>query len=451
MTVVDGPVRTPGSAARQAARRQVLPGGVTGNGRWEEPYPVIFARARGQHLEDVDGNTFLDLHGGYGTAILGYAHPAVDGAVAAAMGDGRTFAGCAHDHEARLAERLCALLPEAERIAFCGGGGSDPLYHAVRLARACTGRRLIVKVEGGYQGWHGELGASTAAATADAEPTHRPPTVSNSAGTLPEVTAAILAVTANDPASLHARFAEHGDAIAAVVLEPVLYSAGCVAIDDSYLQLARELCDRHGAVLVFDEVLTGFRCRVGGAGAQSGATADLAAYGKAVGNGHVIGFLAGRRALMDRLSPDGDVFFSGTFNGAPLGIAAAEATLDVLETTDALARARARCAQLASGVAAVIERRGLCAVLQSHATVWNLYLGTTAVRDARDLARSLTPEVEALNRALRHHLRDHGIFLQRRAGTNRGFLSAAHTSDDVERVVAAIAAFLDRHAGALAR
>lgn len=449
MTVEHVPLSSAGSAAMLPARRAVLPRGVTGAGRWEDPYPLVFVRARGQFMEDVDGNLLLDFHGGYGTAILGYSHPVVDGAVAAAMADGRTFVGAAQVHEARLAERLCRLLPEAERIALCGGGGSDPLYHAVRLARAVTGRDLVVKVEGGYHGWHGELGASTVP-PADGTPTPTPPVVPNSSGTLPAVTEAIRAVTVNDPESLRAVFAADGARIAALFVEPVLHSSGCITVDDAYLQLGRELCDAHGALLVFDEVLSGFRSRVGGAVVPSGVVPDLATYGKAVANGHVLAFLAGRGELMDRLAPNGDVFFSGTFNGGPLGVAAAEATLDVLETTDAMDRAVTLCGRLADGLNAAAAARGLPAVCQRHGSVWNLYFRATSVRDVRDLARSLRGDTDSLNLAFRHHLREHGIFLQRRPGTNRGFVSAAHTEADIDRAIATVDLFLESHGEAIA-
>ncbi|MBJ7331509.1 MAG: aminotransferase class III-fold pyridoxal phosphate-dependent enzyme [Solirubrobacteraceae bacterium] len=446
MTLAD----TSRSEAMLADRQKVLPRGVTGAGRWEDPYPLVFVRARGQFIEDVDGTQHLDFHGGYGTAILGYAHPGVDGAVQRAMADGHTFAGCAHIHEAALAERLVGLLPEADRIALCGGGGTDPLYHGLRLARASTGRRKVVKVEGGYQGWQGDLGASTQAPTADIGPTSTPPTVANSTGVLPEVTDAILVVTANDPESLRARFASDGDDIAALFLEPVLYSSGCIVMDPSYLALARELCDRHGAVLVFDEVVSGFRSSVGSAATAMGVVPDLAAYGKAIGNGHVVSCLAGRGDLMDQLAPSGDVFFSGTFNGAPLGVAAATAVLNELQSTDAMDRAVGLCTRLADGVNAAITARGLRAVVQHHGSVFNLYFRATQVRDARELAASLQDGTEALNLALRHHLRDHAIFMQRRPGTNRGFVSAAHTEADIDRAIETIDAFLADHEEALA-
>lgn len=451
MTVTGDLLRSDGSASLLPSRRELLPGGVTAAARWDDPYPIVFTRGRGQHLEDVDGNRYLDFHGGLGTAILGYAHPRVDGAVAAAMADGRTFVGCAHVHEAALAARLQALLPEAERIAFCGGGGSDPLAHAIRIARAVTGRRKVVKVEGGYQGWHGDVGANTGPPVQPGGHGELPGTVANTTGVLPEVTAAILPVTANDPGSLRERFDRDGEDIAAVLVEPVLHSAGCVPVDDAYLALARELCTRHGAVLVFDEVLSGFRSRVGGAAVPTGVVPDLAAYGKAVANGHVLSFLAGRAALMEQLSPVGDVFFSGTFNGGPLGVAAADAVLTELEETDAMDRAIAGATALADGLNARIAARGLHAVCQRHGSVWTLYFGVDAVRDALDLARSVAWGGEALNAALRLHLRRHGVFLQRRPATNRGFVSAAHTEDDIAAALAVFDTFLTLNEAELSR
>ena len=448
--MIDATLTSTGSQQRLAARRQLLPGGVTAAARWDDPYPIVFTRARGAHLEDVDGNRYLDFHGGLGTAILGYSHPAVDGAVADAMADGRTFVGCAHEHEAQLAQRLRALLPEAERIAFCGGGGSDPLAHAARIARAVTGREAIAKVEGGYQGWHSDFAANTLPPATDSDP-ELPATIASSTGILPAVTDAVLPITANDLASLQRRFDEDGDRIAALFLEPVLHSSGCIPVDDGYLDLARKLCARHGALLVFDEVLSGFRSRVGGAAVPSGVVPDLAAYGKAIANGHAFSLLAGRAELMERLSPVGDVFFSGTFNASPIGVAAADAVLTELQTTDAMPRAIALTDQLASGLNAAIAARGLNAVCQSHGSVFTLYFHATRVRDARDLAATVARGAEATNAALRLHLRERGIFIQRRPATNRGFVSAAHTEADITMALQVFDSFLDANTGELPR
>jgi glutamate-1-semialdehyde 2,1-aminomutase len=441
---------SPASAAALEGRRRVLPGGVTAAARWDDPHPLVFTHARGQHLWDLDGHRYLDLHGGLGTALLGYAHPRVDGAVAQAMRDGLTFVGAAHTHEAALAERLVALFPEAERIAFCGGGGTDALAHAARIARAATGRRRLVKVEGGYQGWQSDLLANIGAPR-EPRAVGLPVPAPASVGMLPEVSAALLPVVANDVASLEARFAQDGDDIAAVFVEPVLHSGGCIPVDDAYLAAARELCDHHGALLVFDEVLSGFRSRVGGAAVPSGVVPDMAAYGKALANGHVIALLAGRADLLELLSPLGDAYFSGTFNAHPLGLAAANAVLDELEQTDALPRAITGATRITDGLNAAIADRGLHAVCQRHGSVFCLYLLTDAVRDADDLAATLVRGADALNGALRRHLREHGIFLQRRPATNRAFVSAAHTPEDIELALGAFTAFFDEHASELAR
>jgi glutamate-1-semialdehyde 2,1-aminomutase len=433
------------SIAMAPGRRAVLPGGVTGDGRTEDPQPIVFVRAHGAYLEDVDGNEYVDLHGGYGTAVLGYAHPGVDGAVHDALADGHAFVGCAHVHEAALAERLVDLLPEAERVALCGGGGTDALYHATRLCRAATGRTKIVKVEGGYHGWHGDLGVSTRPPLEVAGEDPAPVGVPNSAGTLRAVTDEVLVVPANDPGALEACFAEHGDAIAGLIVEPALFSTGTVAVDHGYLAAARAQCDRHGAVLVFDEVLSGFRVRLGGAQADRGVLPDLGTYGKAIANGHVISALVGRAAIMDLLAPVGPVFYSGTFNGHPLGVAAAMATLDELAVPGRYASLAAATTGVADRVTAAFADAGAVGCCQAVGSGFSVYFGTTAVRDYRDLARSLTPEVLGLNDALRVHLRDRRVFMQRRVGTNRCFVSAAHGPEELDVVASAFESFIDQH------
>ena len=423
--------------------RSALPHGVTGAGRATTP---VFASARGPWLWDEHDDRYLDLHGGYGTAILGYADPEVDGAVTAAMAAGCTFVGTANRYESELAARLVELLPEAERVALCGGGGTDGLYHAVRLARAATGRALVAKVEGGYQGWHGVLGASTAPDPGQLGDQLLPPAIPNSDGILPSVTAAVRVVSANDEASLRARFAQQGDALAALVVEPILYSAGTVEIDSSWLALARELCDAHGVLLIFDEVVTGFRERLGGAGAGMGVIPDLAVYGKAIANGHVLAALVGRADVLDLLAPGGPVFFSGTFNASPLGCIAAGATLDVLGRGEAIPRAVTGAQRLAEQVNARIAELGVRAACQQRGSAFTLYLGAWTVRNYRDLAAITRPDVLELNAELRAHLLRDRIFMQYRRGTNRGYISAAHEPAQVDEAAASMTSFLERFA-----
>jgi glutamate-1-semialdehyde 2,1-aminomutase len=433
------------SAELHAAARRFLPAGVTGDGRYFAPYPIAFASAHGNYLRDVDGNEYLDYHGGFGTAVLGYSHPEVDQAVAQATSDVGTFVGLSHPYEQALAERLCGILPLADRVALCGGGGSDAVYHAVRLARAATGRTKLVKIEGGYQGWHADVGVSTRPQLGDMSKVRSPQGVPNSPGSLAAVSAEVFVAPENDREALEQLFAQHGRDIAGLIMEPVLYSSGCVLVDREYLQLARELCTASGAVLIFDEVMSGFRAGLAGAGARLGVTADLGCFGKAVANGYILAILAGREELMRRLTPEGDVFYSGTFNGHPLSVAAAMATLDVLERDGVLPKIDALGERLAAGVNAAIAELGLRAVCQTFGSVWNVYFNTTGVHDYRDLAASSGPATARLNAAYLTYLRERGIYVHTRH-VNRAFISAQHDEADIDRTIAVIRGFLEEHA-----
>ena len=425
----------------------LMPMGVNGDGRYSPPFPISFASGRGKRLEDVDGNVYLDYHGGFGTAILGYSHPDVDGAVREATEEIGAFVGLPHPGEQLLAERLVRLIPLAERVALCGGGGSDAIYHAVRIARAHTGRTKILKVEGGYHGWHAEVGVNTRPAHVDLSG-GRPVVHANSAGSLQAAADALVVVTVNDSEELEQAFAEHEGDVAGLILEPVLYSAGCIHVEQEYVDTARRLCSDAGALLVYDEVMSGFRNGIGGAGAPKG-PADLGVYGKAIANGYIIAVLAGRSDLIGLLAPEGPVFYSGTFNGHPLSVAAAHATLDILEAEDVPSRIGALGERLAAAVNETIDELELNAVCQTEGSVWNLYFGIRSVREYRDLARSVTPEVEQLNDAYLAFLRENGIYVHKRY-VNRAFISALHDEADIDRTADLVTEFLRRHRGRLA-
>lgn len=429
--------------------KKFLPGGVTGDGRASSPYPILFEKARGKWLTDVDGNRYLDYHGGFGTAILGYAHPKVDEAVKRATDSIGAFVGVPHPYEGALAERLCGLIPGVDRVAFTGGGGSDAVYHCVRLARASTGRQKIVKFEGGYQGWHSDVAISTRPQVRGEGYAGRPAAVPASAGILPQVVQEVLVVTINDVEALRETFDEHGSEIAGLIIEPVVYSSGCVVVDSDYLQVARSLCSRNQSVLIFDEVMSGFRNGLAGAGARAGITPDLGAYGKAVANGYMLSFLAGRESLMSQLSPEGSVFYSGTFNGHPLSVAAAQATLDVIEEESVPEKISQIGEAIAARVNEVIEKLQLNAVCQSYGSIWNLYFNARSIRNYRELAESITPQVEELNDGFRSFMRSNGIYIHKRH-VNRCFVSSQHDSQDVEETVNLVSDFLQANIEQLA-
>jgi glutamate-1-semialdehyde 2,1-aminomutase len=421
-----------------------LPKGVTGDGRYSTPYPVIFKSAQGKHLTDVDGNTYLDLHCGFGSVALGYGHPRVDGAVTDAMRSVGTLVGAPHVYEERLAERLCSIVPGADMAALCGGGGSDAIYHAVRLARAATARSRIAKLEGGYHGWHGEVGVSTKPTLETTEQVGLPDGMPNSAGILPALTDAVSVATANDSEALRTLFTREGGKLAALILEPIVYSTGCIPLDSDYLQLARDLCTKHGTVLILDEIMTGFRNGLEGAGPHLGIEGDLAAFGKAMANGYMIAALVGRAELINQLSPAGPAFYSGTFNGHPLSVAAAQASLDVFAEDEVPAHLTRLTTKICAGINEAIAAEGLNAVCQGYGGVWTLYFNTRSVRDYRDFARSGGAATDQLNEEFRHFLMGRGLYMHKRH-MNRCFVSALHTNDDADHMVEVVSEFLQSH------
>jgi glutamate-1-semialdehyde 2,1-aminomutase len=272
---------------------------------------------------------------------------------------------------------------------------------------------------------------------------------SNSAGSLQATLDEIVVATVNDAEGMSKVFARHGSEIAGVILEPVLYSAGCIHVEQEFVDVTRALCTEAESLLIYDEVMSGFRNGLEGAGASKG-PADLGVYGKAIANGYIIAVLAGRSGLIGLLAPEGPVFYSGTFNGHPISVAAAHATLDILERDDVAGRISGLAERLAAGVNETIVELGLNAVCQTEGSVWNLYFGTGAVREYRDLARSQTPEVLELNDAYLAFLRERGIYVHKRY-VNRAFVSNEHDEADIDRTVEIVREFLESRADALAR
>lgn len=420
--------------------RRTAPGGVHGEGQFYPPNPLYFETGSGKWLTDIDGNRYLDYHGGFGTAILGYQNAEVTDAVAQATLERGTFLGLPHEGGVDLSERLCALIPSAEVVALSGGGGSDSLYVATRLARSLTGRKKLLKIEGGYHGWHSDLAVGVRPPL-DALPEVGLP-VAVSGGSLPEVTDQVVVVEANDTAALHDAFERHGSELALAVVEPILFSAGCFRIQPDFMAALREGCDTSGALLLFDEVMSGFRSGLAGAGSQSGVMPDLSVFGKAMANGYIISALTGRRAVMDHLSPVGPAFFSGTFNGHPLSVAAALKTLEIIERDNVADRLSELTERMVSGVNAEISRLGVNAVCQGTGSVWSLYFLTRSVRRYRDIGGDNPVLANQLTREFFQHLRESGIYAQQRMFV-RCFLSAEHREEDIDRTIDVVADFLN--------
>jgi glutamate-1-semialdehyde 2,1-aminomutase len=293
-----------------------------------KPLPIFFTKAQGAHLWDVDGNIYIDYLLGYGPMILGHCHPAVEEAVIAQLRRGSTYGG-QHVGEIELCRRITRLVPCAERVALVCTG-SEAVQAALRLARAFTGRSRVLRFEGHYHGWIDTIHVSPSSAGAAAQGLgHRPAQAGQSAAAQADV----LQCPWNDLDALERVFATYGEEIAAAICEPVLCNGGVIAPAPQYLEELKRLCHRHGALLIFDEVITGFRLALGGAQERFGIIPDLCVLGKALGGGFPLSAVAGRADVFEPVA-DGRVAHLGTFNGNAVCTAAGIATLDVL-TADA--------------------------------------------------------------------------------------------------------------------
>jgi glutamate-1-semialdehyde 2,1-aminomutase len=402
----------------------------------------------GQFIWDVDGRRYIDLHAAYGTAALGHNDPHVRSAVIEALETEGVLFGTAHPREVELSELLVSEIPCAEMVALCGGGGSDPLYFGYRLARSLTGRKRLLKFEGGYHGWHDELAVSVRPRLEDAGPADAPQAVPLSAGFAQKEGHAIIGVL-NDPNILERIFEQYGRELAAAVIEPVCHAGGCIPIDRGFLQLLRDLCTRHGVILMFDEVMTGFRHSVQGAQTLLGVTPDLAAFGKAMGNGYQVSALVGRREVMSGLSPLGPAFYSGTFCGHLTGVVASLATIRAMKERQIHAHTQKLGDHVREELNRAAAEHDIRAICQSFGSIYCLYLGTDRpIRNYRDIAMDAHSKDSALNRQYRLALLEGGIYMHPYY-SNRSFLSAAHTMEEVSRIVDVTIDFMRRNRDAI--
>jgi glutamate-1-semialdehyde 2,1-aminomutase len=340
---------TPGSAAAAARAQALFPSGITHDSRYIEPYGLYITRAEGPRKWDVDGRCYVDYFGGHGALLLGHGHPQVVAAVHRQIERGTHF-GASHETEIAWAEWILRLVPSAERVRFTSSGTEATLM-ALRLARAFTGRSKIIRFKHHFHGWHDHM-TSGFASHFDGTPT---------TGVLPGVAGNVLLAEQNDVAGLARLFEEHDD-IAAAILEPTGAHGARLPIDPPFLSALRELTRRHGVLLIFDEVVTGFRVAPGGAQAHYGITPDLTTLAKIMAGGLPGGAVTGRKDILDLLdfqitrSTDREkINHPGTFNANPLSAAAGVAALEVVGTTDACARANRYGEDLRRGINEVFE------------------------------------------------------------------------------------------------
>jgi glutamate-1-semialdehyde 2,1-aminomutase len=414
--------------------RLVTPGGVHGEGRTFKPHPIYMKRAKGARVWDVDDNEYIDYHCGFGAVMLGHDDATVRQAVQRVINDHGVMLATANPLELQLSEKIVEVVPSAEMVLL-SCTGSEATYHAIRLARGVTGRPRILKFEGNYHGWHDYVAWNThfdpdLSVTGRGE--LRP--IPASAGMLPGTEEGVVVCGYNDEEALRAAFALRGPALAAVIVEPIFHNAGVVLPERGFLESCRELCDQHGAVLIFDEIITGFRHGLGGAQALLGILPDVSTFGKAMANGFPISAIAGRRELMSNFVPDGQVLFSGTFTGQLVNVGAALACIDFLERNNPYPKMALLAGRLCQGVQDAINETGADAQVKSLGSVWCMYFTRRPIRSYRDLAGFAGTKEQAVQRAFQAWLLQGGIYVHPHELV-RGYVSAAHTEQDIERTI----------------
>jgi len=402
--------------------QQLLPGGVNSPVRAFKSVggePFFVQRADGPYLYDVDGNRYIDYVGSWGPMIAGHNHPAVREAVRKAIGDGLSF-GAPCPAEVTMAETIIRLVPSCEMVRMVNSG-TEATLSAIRLARGATGRQRIVKFEGCYHG-HGD---SFLVKAGSGMLTLGVPTSPGVPAALGELTATL---SYNDFEGATELFDEIGGEIAALIIEPVVGNANCIPPREGYLQHLRELCTKHGALLIFDEVMTGFRVALGGAQAHYGITPDLTTFGKIIGGGMPVGAYGGRRELMSQIAPAGPIYQAGTLSGNPVAMAAGLAMLELVQAPGFHARLSAATASLCEGLEAAAREAGVAVTTNQVGAMFGLFFTDQKVDT---YAQAIACDIGAFNRFF-HAMLERGVFLAPSA-YEAGFLSSAHD----EAVIAA--------------
>ena len=363
--------------------------GVSGSARFNAALgrPLYLTHGDGCHIYDVDGREYIDYNLSHGATFLGHNHPTIKAAISKALEMGII---CAYETEfhGRAAELICQTVPCAEQVRFANSG-TEATLGAIRLARAATGRQKILKFEGHFHGLHDYVMWNAHGKERKEFPTYPyvPPEV-ESAGVPEEISQFVVVVPWNDPAAFQQAMREHGDELAAVICEPVNYNSGCILPEAGFLNLLREEATRHGAILIFDEVLSGFRMAPGGAQQYYGVTPDLCTLAKAVANGLPLAVVAGKRELMQQYSPSGPAAHSGTYSGHLFAVLAAIASLTEIRQEGFYDPIMAKADRLYHGLADLFESHGVPARVQGLGARFGIYFGVTGpVRNYQDAAR----------------------------------------------------------------
>ncbi len=408
--------------------QQLIPGGVNSPVRAFRSVggtPIFFKKGLGSKLWDVDGKEYIDYINSWGPMILGHAHPEVIAAVQQAAANSLSF-GAPTGLELEMAELLNTLVPSMEQVRLVSSG-TEATMSAIRVARGFTKRSKIIKFEGCY---HGHADALLVKAGSGLLTFGEP----SSAGVPPEVAAHTLTLDYNNTQMLKDTFASIGDEIACVILEPVVGNMNLIVPQQEFLQTLRELCTQHGSVLIFDEVMTGFRVALGGAQALYGITPDMTTLGKVIGGGLPVGAFGGRKDIMGVLAPLGPVYQAGTLSGNPVAVTAGLTTLKLVQAPGFYEKLTAQTAKLTDGLTQAAKAAGVIFSAQSVGGMFGLYFSASP---PGSYAEMMQADKNAFNKFF-HSMLDSGIYLGPSA-FEAGFVSAAHSDADIAQTVQAAA------------
>jgi glutamate-1-semialdehyde 2,1-aminomutase len=414
---------------------QIIPGGAGSSARTRKfgwnPYPLFIKNGRGSRITDVDGHEYIDYLLGLGPMILGHRNQVVTDAVAKAINEYGTCFGLPYELEIEAAQKVVDAVPSIEMVRFTNSG-SEAVGSAVRIARAVTGRRLIVRFEGHYHGWQDTVYWSNHVDPVAAGPADHPRPVRSGPGVPQELEDTLIVLTWNDPESFVRIMKERGEQIAAVITEPAVFNTGCILPEPGYLELLREETRKYGALLIFDEVITGFRFARGGAQEWFGVNPDLTTMAKGIGGGFPVAAIGGTKEVMSIIA-EGRYSHSGTYNANVVQCAAVSATMDLLAEPGLYERQRSLGFRLAQGITDITDRVGFPARIDGIGTVFQLWFTEHPIKNWRDAEKHSNEErfTQWYQEMLLRGVLFHPSHLENL------FVSLVHTDEDIDRTLEA--------------